>query len=103
MAERMTLANFMAEVRDYLPKLDGETDDDYRQRLHDIAHPLFTKYMDAQQAKWHAEQTKRARREEILEARYRASLRPVQNVTVHQERASSKQAKLNRNRERYTR
>ena len=98
-----TLAQFMSEVREYLPKLDGEKDEVYCQRLHNIAHPLFIKYMDSVQARWHAEQAKRARRDEILDARARAALRPVQNLNVHDERMSTTQEKLNRSRERYSR
>jgi hypothetical protein len=64
-----TLAQFMSEVREYILKEPGETDEQYRQRLHDIAKPLFTKYMDGVQARWQADQERRARREEYYAER----------------------------------
>jgi hypothetical protein len=40
-----TMASFMAVARNDNPKLPGEPDDDYRQRLYEIARPAFEAYM----------------------------------------------------------
>jgi hypothetical protein len=93
----------MSEVKEYILIEPGEAEEAYRQRLHDIAKPLHAKYMDDVQARWQAEQDKRARRDEIDDARARAALRPVQNVTVQQERMSQKQSRLTRNKEKFHR
>jgi hypothetical protein len=102
-----TLAQFMSEVREYLPEIAGESYEEYRQRLYEIAHPLFTRYMDGIQAKWHREQARQARQLVIdakVEAWHLASLGPIYKpLTVQQELSHSKQTKLRKAKERYTR
>jgi hypothetical protein len=91
----------MALQREETPKEDGESDDEYRQRLYVLAHPAFEAYMARQHVWYVAEQERRARRDAELDAKARAALRQVHSQTVRQELNSSSQTKLRKAKQRY--
>jgi hypothetical protein len=120
-----TMASFMAAARADHPKQPGEPDEAYKQRLYLLARPSFDAYMLevrrrgrgqvlADRARSDALSERRQRREADRKARQAeidalvlqregAAARPVQNVTIQQERMSQKQTRLLKAKERFSR